>query len=122
MTCDDRSCCPDFEGMTDHPQRHVARQWQKHIDELATVPNLSRSRHFVVGQMSAVRRKARALAGLGHDNERLKKSLKIELKRIENFSDIMENFHEKREAEAPRSLPIVRRAAGATAPQSKRHT
>lgn len=108
VTCNDRSCClhglPDMLG---NPKRHSVYQRMQQIHGLERTPDLSRTQHFLDGDMTRADRLARQIKDLKTGDEKLSKRTLAHSHRMEKLRSTLEHFHSLRGTEAPRALPII---------------
>ena len=72
LSCNDRTCCPGgFEDTLRDPRGHYLRQRAFQCEALSAVPELKRTQHFLDTIMADVDRKARQVAKLKLQDEKL---------------------------------------------------
>jgi hypothetical protein len=122
VACDNRACCPHgLKDMIGDPRQHAAYQSFAVMDELASIPDLSRERNFLVGRMTEVDRQARQVKDLKFsteeaaawkvDADKLTKRLTDHSRQIEKMRLSLEDLHESRGDGAPRARPITSRVS-----------
>lgn len=125
VACCDRGCCVNgFDDMKNDPRQHAAYQAFSAVEELAKIPDLSRSKHFLDGKMRNVDQQSRAIKDLKFsaedakalkiDAEQLTKRLVENSKKIGKMRSTLEHLHELRADGAPRARPLARRVIGRT--------
>jgi hypothetical protein len=108
IACGDRNCClHGFPDMLANPKRHAVYQRLSQVSELERVPDLSRSQHFLDGEMARADRLARQIKDLKVGDDRLSKRMAGYSHRIERLRSTLEHFHSVRGDDAPRALSIV---------------
>jgi hypothetical protein len=117
LVAGDRSCCPHgLADMLSNPKRHSLNCRSRQIRDLEQIADLSRSQHFLDGEMTRADRLARQIKELKIGDDLLTKRLSDHSHRMEKLRATLEHFQETRGNDFPRALPIVERE-GATEQQ-----
>jgi hypothetical protein len=106
-SCGDQNCCPlGFEDTSKDPKGHFLRQRAYRCEAIASVPDAVRSRHYLDQILKDEERRARQVAKLKLSDAKLVKSLLEGAKRLDRFTEVLENL-ERASKLASRSAPLT---------------
>jgi len=118
--CIDRRCCPlGFDDTRRDPKGHFLRQRAFRCDELSSVPEPMRARHYLDKDLKADERRAKLLSKLKLSDAKLSMRLVENANRLDRFSEVLGSL-EQTSATATRSLGFTIRPRDAQAKKDRR--
>ncbi|MCK1345043.1 hypothetical protein IVB25_16580 [Bradyrhizobium sp. 193] len=98
LSCQDRNCCPaGFDDTLKDPKGHYLRQRSFHCDDLSTVQDPLKPKHFMDKTLAGASKTARQAAKLKTGDDKLGVALSKNAVRLERMGDVLDNLHKTEE-------------------------
>ena len=109
LFCRDTSCCPSGrDDMIDNHNGHFLKSRAAQIEQISRVPDDRREEDFLLRHIGPALRTARALAGLDYGDEKTRKTILDEKKRLTLMNDVLADLLENSGNRTRSEVPLFR--------------